>query len=128
MRALLDTWPTRRRVALAILSPLLATWFVAVGGATGSAPSAGWYAVTILAALLGAGVLATYVPVAGRVPDLGCTPCATLSALTVVGATFLLRSHGPDLAGPLLASAVLLFGLAQRMNQPAACVNEGPRR
>lgn len=128
VRSLLDAWPTRRRVAVAILSPLLATWFVAVGSSTGGGPSAGWYAVTILAGVLGAGVLATYVPAAGRAPDLGCTPCAAMSALTVVGATLLLRSYGPAVTGPLLATAVLLFGLVQRTSQPAACAAVGPDR
>lgn len=36
--------------------------------------------------------------------------------------------YGADIAGPLVASAVLLFGLTQRMNQPATCetpVREG---
>jgi hypothetical protein len=126
--SLLAAWPTRRRVAVAILLPLVATWFVAVGGSTDSALSAGWYAVAILAAALGAGVLATYVPAAGRTPDLGCTPCAAMSAFTVVGATLLLRSYGPDVTGPLLASAVLLFGLVQRMSQPTACAAVPPDR
>lgn len=126
MGALLDAWPTRRRVAAAVLLPVLATWFVVVGGSSGGSPSAGWYAVTVLAGVLGAAVLATYVPVAGRSLDLGCTPCAAMSALTVVGATLLLQSYGPELTGPLLASAVLLFGLAQRMNQPATCAAVPP--
>lgn len=126
MGALLDAWPTRRRVAAAVLLPVLVTWFVVVGRSGGGSPAAGWYAVTVLAGVLGAAVLATYVPVAGRSVDLGCTPCAAMSALTVVGATLLLQSYGPELTGPLLASAVLLFGLAQRMNQPATCTAVPP--
>jgi hypothetical protein len=73
------------------------------------------------AAVLGAGVLASYVPVVGRGLELGCTPCAMMSALTLVGATIALRNYGPDVAGPLVAGAVLLFGLTQRMSQPATC-------
>lgn len=126
MGSLLDAWPPRRRVAVAILLPVLATWFVAVGGSTGGDPSAGWYALTVLASVLAAAVLATYVPVAGRTPDLGCTPCAAVSAFTVVGATLLLRSYGPDVTGPLLATAVLLFGLVQRLNQPSTCAAVPP--
>lgn len=119
--SILDAWPARRRVAAALLLPIVATWFVVVGGSTQAGPSAGWYVLVMVAAVLGAGVLASYVPVAGRKPDLGCTPCATLSALTVVGATLALRNYGADVAGPLVASAVLLFGLTQRMSRPATC-------
>lgn len=123
MRALLDLWPARRRVAAALLLPVVAAWFAVVGGSAGATPSAGWYALVMVAAVLGAGVLATYVPVVGRRLDLGCTPCAAMSALTVVGATFVLRSYGADIAGPLVAGALLLFGLAQRMRQPASCAS-----
>ena len=121
IRSLLDAWPARRRVAAALLLPFMATWFVVVGDSTRATPSVGWYALVVVAAVLGAGVLASYVPVAGRKPDLGCTPCATMSALTVVGATVALRSYGADVAGPLVAGAVLLFGLTQRMSRPATC-------
>lgn len=121
IRSLLDAWPTRRRVAAALLLPLVAVWFVVVGGSTQASPSPGWYALVMVAAVLGAGVLASYVPVVGRGLDLGCTPCAMMSALTLVGATIALRNYGPDVAGPLVAGAVLLFGLTQRMSQPATC-------
>jgi hypothetical protein len=121
LRSLLDAWPTRRRIAVALLLPLVAAWFVAVGGSTQLPPSAGWYGLVAVASVLGAGVLATYVPVVGRGIDLGCTPCAMLSALTLVGATMALRSYGGDVAGPLVAAAVLLFGLTQRLSQPATC-------
>jgi hypothetical protein len=121
IRSLLDAWPTRRRVAAAILLPAVTAWFVVVGGSTGAPLPAGWYALAIVAGALGAGVLASYVPVTGFKPDLGCTPCATVSALTVVAASVVLRNYGADVAGPLVASAVLLFGLAQRLREPATC-------
>jgi hypothetical protein len=118
----LQSWTPRRRLALVALLPLVAAWFVVVGrGAAAASPGAGWYAVVGVAALLGAAVLASYLPVAGRGIDVGCTPCATLAALTLVGATMVLRSYGSELAGPLVAVALLLFGLTQRMNQPATC-------
>jgi hypothetical protein len=119
--SLLNAWPTRRRVAAALLLPVVAAWFVLIGGSTQADPSTGWYVLVLVAAVLGAGVLAGYVPVVGRGLDLGCTPCAMMSALTVVGATMALRSYGADLAGPLVAGALLLFGLTQRMSQPATC-------
>jgi hypothetical protein len=118
----LQSWTPRRRLALVALFPLVAAWFVVVGrGAAAAPPSAGWYAGAGVAALLGAAVLSSYLPVSGRRLDLGCTPCATLAALTLVGATMVLRSYGSELAGPLVAVALLLFGLTQRMNQPATC-------
>lgn len=125
IRSLLDAWPARRRVAAALLLPFVAAWFVFVGS-SGATASAGWYLLVLVAAALGAGVLASYVPVAGRKPDLGCTPCAAMSALTVVAATFVLGNYGPDIAGPLLAGAVLLFGLTQRTSQPATCATGDP--
>jgi hypothetical protein len=118
----LQSWTPRRRLALAALFPLVATWFVVVGrGSAAVSPGAEWYAVVGVAALLGAAVLASYLPVSGRRLDLGCTPCATLAALTLVGATMALRSYGSEPVGPLVAIAVLLFGLTQRMSQPATC-------
>lgn len=123
MRALLEFWPARRRAAAALLLPIVAAGFALVGGSTGATPSVGWYALVMVAAVLGAGVLASYVPVVGRKLDLGCTPCAAMSALTVVAATVVLRSYGADIAGPLVAGALLLFGLAQRMRQPATCAS-----
>jgi hypothetical protein len=121
IRALLDAWPTRRRVAAVVLFPAVSAWFVVVGGSAGVTTSAGWYVLALVAGALGAGVLASYVPVTGFKPDLGCTPCATVSALTVVVASVVLRNYGADVAGPLVASAVLLFGLAQRLREPATC-------
>jgi hypothetical protein len=119
--SLLAAWPARRRVAAVLFLPLVGAWFVTVGSSAHPSPSAGWYTLVMVAAVLGAGVLASYVPVVGRKPDLGCTPCAMMSALTVVGATMALRNYGTDITGPLVAGAVLLFGLTQRMSQPATC-------
>jgi hypothetical protein len=123
IRTALQTWTPRRRLALVALLPLVVAWFVVVGRSSSAAPPAvGWYAGAAVAAVLGAAVLASYVPLAGRRPDLGCTPCGMLAALTLVVATMALRSYGSELAGPLVAIAVLLFGLVQRMSQPATCV------
>jgi hypothetical protein len=121
-----SAWPARRRLATLVLFPVVGAWFLLVGVSSPAAYPLGWYAAATVAAVLGAGVLASYLPVAGGGLDLGCTPCATFSALTLVGATMALRSYGADLAGPLVAIAVLLFGLSQRMGQPAACVAPAP--
>lgn len=121
VHSLLGAWPTRRRVALAVLVPFVAAWFVSLGRSGAVSPSPVWYGVALLAAVLGAAVLASYLPVVGRGLDLGCSPCATMSFLTLVGASFAMRNYGADIAGPLVASALLLFGLTQRMSQPSAC-------
>jgi hypothetical protein len=122
IRTALDAWPARRRLTALALFPVVATWLVVVGrGSTTVSPGAVWYPVVLVAGLLGAAVLASYLPVAGRGLDLGCTPCATLAALTLVGASTAMYRYGADIAGPLVASAVLLFGLTQRVSQPATC-------
>jgi hypothetical protein len=126
-RFLLDAWPLRRRLALLALLPLVAGWFVIVGrGSSGVPRPGGWYVAVAAAAVLGAAVLATYVPHVGRRPDLGCTPCAGFSGLTLLGATTAIRTYDGALLGPLVAGALLLFGLTQRMGQPATC--EAPVR
>jgi hypothetical protein len=122
IRSVLDSWTPRRRLALVGLFPIVAAWFLVVARSSAVAtPGAGWYVGAGIAALLGAAVLASYLPVSGRRLDLGCTPCATLAALTLVGATMALRSYGSEPVGPVIAIAVLLFGLTQRMSQPATC-------
>jgi hypothetical protein len=122
IRSVLESWTPRRRLALVALFPLVGAWFLVVARSSSEVPpTAGWYAGTGVAALLGAAVLASYLPVSGRRLELGCTPCATLAALTVVGATMALRSYGSEPGGPLVAVAVLLFGLTQRLIQPTAC-------
>ena len=108
-------------MAAAVLLPAVSAWFVVVAGSAGATMPAGWYALALVAAALGAGVLASYIPVTGVRPDLGCTACATVAALTVVAASMVLGSYGADVTGPLIASAILLFGLAQRLREPASC-------
>lgn len=124
MTALVQSFwaPRRRRVALAALVPLVTAWFVLVGRSSTPVPLPPvWYALLVPAVLLAAAVLASYVPVSGRGLDIGCTPCAMLSGLTVVGATLALHTYGAMFVGPLVAVAVLLFGLTQRIGQPSVC-------
>jgi hypothetical protein len=122
IRSVIESWTPRRRLALVALLPLVAAWFLVVARSSSVVPPGpGWYAGAGVAALLGAAVLASYLPASGRRLDLGCTPCATLAGLTLVGATMALRSYGSEPVGPLIAVAVLLFGLTQRMSQPATC-------
>lgn len=115
----------RRKVAVAVLTPVLAVVLVAAAGRDLPARSGAWLLLVAVAALLGAAVLATYVPHRGVRPEVGCTPCAAMSAVTVVGAVMALRSSGPALTGAALAAAATLFGLAQRLGQADACGTAG---
>ena len=125
-RALADRWPPRRWVAVALVAPALAWLLVSVAPvAPATGRGAAWWVLVLATALAGAGTLASYVPATGRRPELGCSPCAVLSALTVVGAVMVLRSSGGEPTGPVLALAVALFGLGQRLSQPPVCPAPG---
>jgi hypothetical protein len=119
------TGSPRRRVAVVVLTPVLAAVLLAAAGLGLPALSGVWLLLVAVAAILGAAVLATYVPHRGLRPEVGCTPCAAMSAMTVVGAVMALRSYGPDLTGPALAIAVTLFGLTQRLGQVDSCATAG---
>lgn len=70
----------------------------------------------VAVAALGAGTLARYVPTVGARLDLGCTPCAVASGLSVPIAIGVLAAGMAP-----LAVAVAAFGLVQRLRQPDAC-------
>lgn len=110
---------------MVVLTPVLAAIFLAAAGLGLPAMSALWLLLVAVAATLGAGVLATYVPHRGVRLELGCTPCAAVSAMTVVVAAMVLHSYGPALTGPALAIAVTLFGLTQRLGQVDSCATPG---
>ncbi|MEP7194440.1 MAG: hypothetical protein ABI903_16465, partial [Actinomycetota bacterium] len=67
--------------------------------------------------------LATYLPRpgAGLRPDLGCTPCAAVAAVTVLASIGLLSSAPHDVSTAVLALGVSAFGLVQRLNNPTTC-------
>lgn len=112
---------TRRRVAsMAAVTPLLATGYVRAAGLSAGELSAAWLLLDLLAAALGASVLASYLPARGWRPDLGCSPCAAVAGLGLVGSVLAIGSYGPSLVGPALAAAVTLYALTQRLG-PAAC-------
>jgi hypothetical protein len=116
-------WTSRRLVTVAVLSPVL--FAILAGAARGWAPGAGpgWNAIVALVALAAATTLATYLPQpgAGRRLDLGCTPCAAVAALSVVGAAAVLSAAPHDLSQAVLALAVVGFGLSQRLTSPRTC-------
>jgi hypothetical protein len=98
-------------------------------GAVGVPPAAlpvTWFAAALVAAGLGAAVLVSYLPASGWRPALGCSPCAAVAALTVLGSLVAVATYGPTVVGPALGAALTLFGLVQRLGQEDGC--EVPRR
>jgi hypothetical protein len=116
-------WPPRRWFALVVLVPARGALMLAVTRPAQLAAGPGWWVLLAATVLAGAGTLASYVPASGVRPDTGCTPCAAVSALTVVAAVALLSDAGPDLTAVALAAAVSIFGLSQRLSQPRACLS-----
>ncbi|HLN75655.1 MAG TPA: hypothetical protein VK204_01345 [Nocardioidaceae bacterium] len=110
----------RRVLAMAVVTPLLATGYLRAAGLPAGELAAAWLLLDLLAAALGAAVLASYLPARGWRPDLGCSPCAAVAGLSLVGSVLAIGSYGPSLVGPGLAAAVTLYALTQRLG-PAAC-------
>ncbi|WNB84728.1 hypothetical protein [Cellulomonas sp. ATA003] len=116
-------WPRRRVTATAVLTPALFAVLVAAGG--GFPAPALWTVLVALVALVAvaaAATLATYLPGPGkgRRPDLGCSPCAAMAAMTVLAAAWFLQAapHQPSMAAAALAAVG--FGLLQRLTQTGA--------
>lgn len=118
---------TRRRVAAILaVTPLLAAGYVRAAGLPVMDLAVAWLALNLVAAGLGAAVLASYLPASGWRPDLGCSPCAAVAALSLVGSALAVGSYGPSLVGPALAAAITLYALTQRLG-PAACATPPAR-
>lgn len=107
----------RRLVAAAVVAPVLLVVLTDAGGgwALSSAPL--WTALVGVAALLGAATLASYLPLEGQGwrDALGCSPCAAVSAVSVLGAAFLLASSPHQASMALVAAGATAFGLFQRL-------------
>ncbi|MGV8967573.1 MAG: hypothetical protein ACOH2F_15000 [Cellulomonas sp.] len=116
-------WPARRIAAVAVLTPALTALLVAASGGWETAIPGGWTALVALIAVTSATTLATYLPLpgTGRRLDVGCTPCASVAALSVVIAGFVLLSTPHDLPTAILAAGVAAFGLRQRWANPSSC-------
>ena len=119
----LAAWPVRRRMAVGLLAPVLLVFMVATSGGWASATSPMWTALVAGVALACATTLATYLPRPGNglKPDLGCTPCAAVAAVTVLASFGLLNSAPHDVSTAVLALGVSAFGLVQRLNNPSTC-------
>lgn len=106
---------------MAVVTPALMALFI-VGGSEPVSP-AGWTALAGLVALTAAATVATYLPRPGTGTrlDIGCTPCASVAAITVPLAVVLLTTSPPTVPSALLALAVAIFGLRQRLTDPSTC-------
>ena len=116
-------WPMRKRVAVAVLAPVLLVLSVSASGGWALATSRGWTALVALVALASAMTLASYLPShgTGLKLDFGCTPCAAIAALSVVASLVLLSSSPGDVPTAFLALGVAAFGLRQRLANPSTC-------
>lgn len=114
-------WPPRRLVAVAVLAPALMALLETVAGESVTPP--GWTALAGLVALSAAATLATYLPRpgAGVRLDVGCTPCASVAAMTVPIAVVVLNMSAHDVPSAILALGVAVFGLRQRLTDPITC-------
>ncbi|RYV49516.1 hypothetical protein [Pengzhenrongella frigida] len=116
-------WPLRRVLAVAVLAPALLAVLVAVSGGSATVTPPGWTALALLVAVTSATTLATYLalPGTGRRIDVGCTPCASVSALSVLIAVFVIGSAPHDVPTAILALGVAAFGLRQRLTNASSC-------
>ncbi|WP_143426827.1 hypothetical protein [Georgenia soli] len=114
-------WPRRRTVATAALTPVLLAALVTTGGGWMPTEAPLWTALVALTALISAATLATYLPLRGQGwrPDLGCSPCAAMSAGSVLAAAWLLGSAPLQPAMAVVALAAVAFGLVQRLTGAA---------
>ncbi|HUX72009.1 MAG TPA: hypothetical protein VMV41_15935 [Cellulomonadaceae bacterium] len=114
-------WPRRRVLSGLAAVPVVGAALAAVGG--GLPGPVGWTALVGVASVIGAATLASYVPMrgTGRRLDIGCTPCAVVAALTLVGAAGILGGSPHDAASAALAVGLVAFGLLQRMTDPETC-------
>lgn len=109
----------RRLVVAGVLWPALLAVTSTVAGGDGdvSLPLLGLFA------LVGAALLATYLPLTGPWYHLqaGCTRCAVVAGGSVPLGLVLLSSEPLERVTVLMALAVVSFGLAQRLRDPATC-------
>ncbi len=119
-------WPVRRWVTAAVVAPVLAAVLAIAGG---GGPWWGWPALVGISALAGL-VVATYVPPpgAGRLIDVGCSPCATIAG-GAVAVSLILRINAAASAGAAAFALFLLtVALVQRLADSTSCATPRPTR
>ncbi len=120
-----DRRPDRRRaVATAALTLPVGALLVAAGGGWDPLGAPGWTAVVLVAAVVGASTLATFVPRRGETwrTAAGCGPCAAVGALTVLLAAWLAETTPHGLAAAVAALGAVVVGRVHRhASARAAC-------
>ena len=119
-------WPRRRWLAaLALIGPMAALY-----ASVGPSPLVWWVLPTAtVSGALAAVLLASYVPVPGSgwLLDAGCSPCAAVSGVAVIG-SLAMRSTAPTEPGIAgVALMLVAFGLAQRLGRVSSCPTPPPR-
>jgi hypothetical protein len=119
----LGAWPLRRRVAVAVLAPVMFIVSLAATGGWAVVTAPGWTALVVVVALASATTLATYLPLpgAGLKLEFGCTPCAAVAAVSVLASLGLLSSAPHEVPTAVLALGVVAFGLRQRLANLGTC-------
>lgn len=125
MTAGLRQWPRRRWLLAAAAFPALVLLFAAAGSGSLAAASASWWTWPwlILNGALASVVVASYLALPGtrKIIDVGCSPCAAVAGLALVGA---LMAHSSAPASPAMAvaaSALTAFALRQRLADAGTC-------
>ena len=123
VRPAATTWGRRRLLAALALAPVVFAFLVQSGGGWTPAATTGWLALVVVAAVIGALTLASYVPARGQTwrDTLGCSPCAAVSGGTVIAAAFLLSAAPHEISTALPAVVVAIFGLVQRTQSTTTC-------
>jgi hypothetical protein len=112
----------RRLAVAALVTPLLGVVYAGQAGPATNAVAGGpvlWWALLGLTAVVGALVVATYVP--QRRAAAAGSPCGAIAGAYVVFAAWALDSGAPSLGGPVLALGLVSFGLLQRLRGASAC-------
>lgn len=126
----LRAWPRRRWLAAAITFPAMVGLFALTsraGSAARGVPLWTW-PWTVVVGLLAATVLASYLAPAGagRLIEVGCSPCAAVAALAVAGAVV---AHAAQPSSPTMAVVGLFLTAAaarQRLNDARTCQTPRP--
>jgi hypothetical protein len=121
----LASWPLRRWVALGLLAVPLIAMYTQVDGRSGSLWS---LSAGVASGLMAALILASYVPHpgSGRLLEIGCSPCAAVAAGAVIGSMIFWSSQPQDAGMIVLALALQVFGLRQRLTDVQACRVQTP--